>query len=131
MSLFKGLIKRPVCVLMFVIMALVFGGISTINMEQALLPEISMPNIIVMTSYSGAGPEEVEKLVTVPIENAVSSVPDFVNVTSTSSYGSSMVMIEVASDADATAELLACGLRSLSVSGSVVGRIKRSIAKLI
>lgn len=38
---------------------------------------------------------------------------------------------EVASDADATAELLACGLRSLSVSGSVVGRIKRRIAKLI
>ncbi len=100
MSFFKGLMKRPVTVLMVTIMMLVFGGISTINMDQSLLPDVSMPNIIVMTTYSGAGPEEVEKLVTEPIEQAVSTVPNFVNVTSTSSYGSSMVMIEVSSDAD-------------------------------
>lgn len=100
MSFFKGLMKRPVTVLMVTIMMLVFGGISTINMEQSLLPDISMPNIIVMTTYSGAGPEEVEKLVTEPIEQAVSTVPNFVNVTSTSSYGSSMVMVEVSSEAD-------------------------------
>ncbi len=100
MSLIKGLMKRPVTVLMVTIMMLVFGGISTINMEQSLLPDVSMPNIIVMTTYSGAGPEEVEKLVTEPIEQAVSTVPNFVNVTSTSSYGTSMVMIEVSSEAD-------------------------------
>ncbi len=100
MKFFNGLIKRPVSVMMFIIMMLVFGGISTINLEQALLPEVSMPNIIVMTSYAGAGPEEVEKLVTEPIEHAVSTIPNFVNVTSTSSYGSSMVMIEVSSDAN-------------------------------
>ncbi len=100
MRFFKTLLKRPVTVLMVTIMMLVFGGISTINMEQSLLPDVSMPNIIVMTTYSGAGPEEVEKLVTEPIEHAVSTVPNFVNVTSTSSYGSSMVMIEVSSEAD-------------------------------
>ncbi len=100
MRFFKTLMKRPVTVLMVTIMMLVFGGISTINMEQSLLPDVSMPNIIVMTTYSGAGPEEVEKLVTEPIEHAVSTVPNFVNVTSTSSYGSSMVMIEVSSEAD-------------------------------
>jgi HAE1 family hydrophobic/amphiphilic exporter-1 len=100
MNFFKSIIKRPVTVLMVIIIIMVFGAISILNIRQSLLPDITMPKIMIITEYAGAGPEEVEKLVSKPIEEIVSTIPDFVNATSTSSYGSSLVTVEVSSDAN-------------------------------
>jgi HAE1 family hydrophobic/amphiphilic exporter-1 len=59
-----------------------------------MLPKMDLPYVIVVTSYSGAGPYEVENLVTRNIESAVSTIAGVKNVYSTSSEGSSIVQME-------------------------------------
>ena len=59
-----------------------------------LLPQFSLPYAIIMTQYSGAGPQEIETLVTRPLEGAVGTVSNLKNITSMSSNGSSVVMVE-------------------------------------
>jgi HAE1 family hydrophobic/amphiphilic exporter-1 len=65
-----------------------------------LMPNMNIPYALVMTVYDGAGPEEIEKLVTKPIEKSVSSVSGLDEITSTSSNGSSIVLIKFTTDTD-------------------------------
>jgi len=87
-------VRRPVGVLMFVLFALTLGIISFFMVKLDLYPNIDFPTILVMTTYEGVGPEEIEKLVTRPLEEAISSVPNIKKVTSTSSQGSSFIVAE-------------------------------------
>jgi HAE1 family hydrophobic/amphiphilic exporter-1 len=59
-----------------------------------LLPSIEYPYALVMTSYNGAGPQEIESLITKPLESVVGTVSNVKNITSTSSNGSSMIFVE-------------------------------------
>jgi HAE1 family hydrophobic/amphiphilic exporter-1 len=81
---------------MFIIFALLIGlGVfAMINLPIDLIPEVNPPYLVVMTTYGGAGPEEVERSITRPLEAALSSVSSLEKVTSTSSKGSSMVIME-------------------------------------
>lgn len=87
-------VRRPVGVLMFVLFALTLGIISFFMVKLDLYPNIDFPTILVMTTYEGVGPEEIEKLVTRPLEEAISSVPNIKKVTSTSSQSSSFIVAE-------------------------------------
>lgn len=87
-------VRRPVGVLMFVLFALTLGIVSLFMVKLDLYPNIDFPTILVMTSYEGVGPEEIEKLVTRPLEEAISSVPNIKKVTSTSSQGNSFIVAE-------------------------------------
>jgi len=80
----------------FVAFALLIGlGIfAAANLPVDLYPEIEPPILVVLTSYAGAGPEEVERTVTRPLEGSLSNVSSLKKLTSTSSKGSSMVMME-------------------------------------
>lgn len=88
----KLAIKRPVTVLMLVLMVLLLGYISFGRLTVDLYPEMDLPLMLINTSYSGAGPHEVENMVTRPLEEAVSTVDDLDSVYSTSSRGNSSVI---------------------------------------
>ena len=96
MNFFRVLVRKPVTVLMIIIIVLLFGTVSILNINQEFLPDISMPYLMISTSYPGASPEQVESIVTKPLEDMVSTVPNFKKVTSTSSNGISMIQVEFA-----------------------------------
>lgn len=94
MSLSAISVKRPVGLCMCVLSLIVFGVSSVFSMQMESTPEMSMPVLMVRTSYTDASPEEVDTLVTDVIENALGTVSDVETMTSRSSQGSSMTMME-------------------------------------
>ncbi|MDR7418217.1 MAG: efflux RND transporter permease subunit, partial [Armatimonadota bacterium] len=75
MNLSRFAINKPVTTAM-TFMAIAFLGIIAFGrLPIDLLPDISFPTLNISTEYSGAGPQEVEREVTIPIENAMSTVP--------------------------------------------------------
>jgi multidrug efflux pump subunit AcrB len=91
-------VKRPYTVVVAVIMILILGGISFVNLQTDLLPSIDLPYALIVTSYPGASPEEVEMVVTKPIEQVVATVSNIKNVSSVSRENSSMVILEFNND---------------------------------
>lgn len=87
-------VKKPYTVLVGVIVVVVLGIISFTRMTPDLLPSMNMPYAIVMTTYVGASPEEVEQTVTRPIEQSMASISNIKNITSTSSENVSLVILE-------------------------------------
>ncbi|MGQ9524773.1 MAG: efflux RND transporter permease subunit [Armatimonadota bacterium] len=98
-------IRRPVFIAMFVLALVVLGIRSRSDMKAELYPKIDFPFITIVTAYPGAGPQEIETLVTDPIEEAVGGVANLKNVTSTSRDGVSIVGMEfeIGTDLDAAA----------------------------
>lgn len=91
-------VKRPYTVVVAVIMILILGGISFVNLQTDLLPNIDLPYALIVTTYPGASPEEVEMVVTKPIEQVVATVSNIKNVSSVSRENSSMVILEFNND---------------------------------
>lgn len=87
-------IRRPVTVSMAVIAVALFGFVSLDRMALNLLPDISYPSLTVQTDYEDAAPEEIESLLTRPIEEAVGVVPGLTRVSSISRPGQSEVVLE-------------------------------------
>lgn len=86
-------IRHRVTTIMIYIMAVVFGIMGFTSLPLALMPDIELPMAIVMTTYPGAGPEEIENLVTKPIEATCATVSGMDELQSQSSENSSFVMI--------------------------------------
>lgn len=93
-KLIKLCVRRPVGVLIVTLFVVIIGFLSLSMLKYDLYPNIQFPIIMISTSYEGVGPEEVEKLVTRPLEAAISAVPNVKNVSSTSSNGASMITAE-------------------------------------
>jgi len=87
-------INRPVTIIMVVLAILVLGLVSLSRLPVDLYPDIEFPWVTVVGVYAGAGPEEIETLITKPIEDAVSTISGVKNVISTSQEGVSAVSIE-------------------------------------
>ncbi len=94
MSLIGMSIKRPVTISMITVGVIAFGFISLTKLPINLLPDLSYPTLTLETRYSGAAPEEVEYLVTRPIEEAVAVIPNIKKVSSSSKPELSQVTIE-------------------------------------
>lgn len=87
-------VERPVAISML-ILAVVFIGLYALpNLGVALMPNMNIPVVTISTSYQGAAPAEVEKLISKPIESAVSSVSGIKEISSTSSNGNSLVLVQ-------------------------------------
>ena len=93
-------VKKPFTILVAVIVIIALGAVSLTHLSVDLLPEFSLPYLIVITAYPGASPEKIEDQVTKPIENALGTVSGVENVTSTSSENYSIVQLEFADDTD-------------------------------
>lgn len=87
--------RNRALIALITVFALVFGVISTGQLRQELIPRISVPVAVVFSSYPGASPEVVEQRVTIPIEQAVSSLQGLEATSSQSSSGSSSVTLEM------------------------------------
>ena len=90
----KFSVKKPFTIAVAVIMIIVLGIVSFMNLSTDLLPKMDLPYAIIMTTYPGATPEKVELSVTKPIEQVVATVSNVKKVNSVSSENSSMVIIE-------------------------------------
>ena len=86
-------LRNPVLILMLSLMMIVLGWVSVSRLSVDLFPDITIPVIRVATFYNGAGPADIEKTITQPIERAVSSSPGVDRVESSSKQGVSLVSI--------------------------------------
>ena len=93
-SKYRLSIRRPVTVTMLFLSLLVFGWKSYQELPINLMPDISYPTLTVRTEYEGAAPEDVEELVTEPLEERLSVVSGVVEISSISSAGLSEVILE-------------------------------------
>lgn len=94
MNLSKLAVKRPVTITMLVLAVVLLGTISLTRLPLDLFPEIELPVAVVSASYSGAGPQEIENIITRPIEGAIATVGNIDSVRSISSEGSSIVIAQ-------------------------------------
>ncbi len=94
MGLTRFVLKRPVATVMTLLCLLVFGISSVFSATLEQMPDTDTPMLIVMGRYSGAGPEDINELVTEPIEDEVSTLEGVKGMSSSSSDGRSMVMLE-------------------------------------
>ena len=90
----KFSVKKPFTIFVAVIAILVLGVVAYTKMTPDLLPNMDFPYVIIMTTYPGANPEQVEKEVSRPMEQSMSTLEHIKEVTSSSSENSSMVMLE-------------------------------------
>lgn len=96
----KFSVKKPYTVLVAVIMVIILGVVSLTKMTTDLLPNISLPYVIVMTTYPGASPETVEMVVTKPVEASMATISNVESISSTSNENYSMVIMEFAQSAN-------------------------------
>ncbi len=87
-------VKKPLTIFVSVLLVIILGGISFTSMIPDLLPNINLPYAIVITTYPGATPEEVETVVSRPLEQSMASLENINSISSTSSDSSSMIMLE-------------------------------------
>ena len=93
-GLIKGILNRPVTVLMCIIALVVFFITAMSKITLKLTPDMAMPMMVVITPYPGAGPEEVDELVSDKISNAGQSLSGVKTIQCESSEGMSQVLLE-------------------------------------
>ncbi len=94
MKLARMAVDRPVTMYMFYFAVILLGAVSLRELSVDLLPDISYPRLSVITNYPGVAPEEIETLITAPLESAVSRIPGLRRVESISKEGVSFLTLE-------------------------------------
>ena len=97
---FRLTTTRPVAILMIVLAVFVFGIISYSRLSLNLMPEISYPSLTVRTEYPGTAPEEIETIISRPLEQALGIVNNLITINSISKAGLSDVVLEFSWDTD-------------------------------
>mgnify|MGYP002509483494 FL=1 len=90
----KFSVKKPYTVVVGVVLIIILGVVSFSSMTVDLLPSMNLPYAIVMTTYIGASPEEVEQVVTKPVEQTMATVSNIKTVQSISNENASTVVLE-------------------------------------
>lgn len=94
MGLTRGVLKRPVTTILAVLCLIVFGLTSVTSSKLELTPEMEMPMMVVFTIYPGANPEDIDELVTKPVENEIGTLNAIKSVMSYSNENMSMVLLQ-------------------------------------
>src|SRR5437867_10504818 len=94
----RPFILRPVATSLFMAAILLAGAVAYRQLPVSALPQVDYPTIQVLTFYPGASPEIMASSVTAPLERQFGQVPGPVQMTSTSSEGSSVVTLQFALD---------------------------------
>ncbi len=100
MKLHELSVKRPIAVTMVILIMVVIGAYSLSMIPIDAMPEMDLKMAIVMTTYSNVGSEEIETLITEPIEDAVASVSGLDTMQSQSMEGMSLVMVQFTNNTD-------------------------------
>src|SRR5690554_3946166 len=96
MSVSALAVRRPVATAMVFTALTVIGFFSLRELQVDLFPKIDFPSISVVTSYSGVAPEEMENLITRPVESAIARVEGIRQINSSSTEGRSRVSLRFA-----------------------------------
>ena len=106
MKLVSLSVRRPVGVIMIVLAIIALGFVSVRNLAVDLFPKIDLPIAVIATTYEDAAPEEVEELISKPVENAISSVEGIEHIQSQSQANSSLVVMMFKNGTDLDQALL-------------------------
>lgn len=96
----KLCIRKPVTTIMITLMVFIAGIVSYFNLDQALMPDVDLPIAVVATTYVGASPEEIENLISKPLEEGLGSISNVDTITSVSSANVSMVVLQFVDGTD-------------------------------
>ncbi|MDO4507467.1 MAG: efflux RND transporter permease subunit [Spirochaetales bacterium] len=94
MSISEICVKKPVTTLLCFFMAIALGIYCTFNLPMDMYPNMTLPYVLVYTTYNDAGPEEVEQSITRTMESVLSGLSGLKNMTSKSSMGASIIFLE-------------------------------------
>lgn len=94
MGLTRSVLKRPVTTVLAVLCLIVFGITSVFSSKLELTPEMEMPMMVVFAIYPGANPEDVDELVTKPIEDEIGTLNGIKSVNSYSNENMSIVLLQ-------------------------------------
>jgi len=111
-------VRKPMTVLVAVILIIVLGVVSFTRMTPDLLPSMDFPYVIVVTSYIGASPEQVESEVTKPIEQSAATLEGIQDISSTSSANYSMVILQFSESSNMDAVTMNLREKLDQISGS-------------
>ncbi|HEX2941306.1 MAG TPA: efflux RND transporter permease subunit [Rhodopila sp.] len=90
-AIVRACLTFPRLILLAGLALMLVGALATVNARYDVFPEFGQPTINIETTVAGFAPEQIEALVTTPVENAVNGVPDLVNLRSRSMTGLSVV----------------------------------------
>ena len=96
----KFSVKKPMTVFVAVVLVIMLGVVAFTRMTPDLLPNLDFPYVVIVTSYPGASPEQVESEITRPIEQSVATLDNLSDIQSTSSENVSMIILEFSEDAN-------------------------------
>lgn len=96
----KLCIRKPVTTIMVTLMVFIAGILSYMGLDQALMPDMDLPIAVVATTYVGASPEEIENLISKPMEEAMGSIANVDTITSYSAANMSMVLLQFVDGTD-------------------------------
>ncbi|MFR3730074.1 efflux RND transporter permease subunit [Lacrimispora sp.] len=94
MGITKFALKRPVTTVLVVLCLIVFGLSSVLSSKLELIPEMNYPILTISSVYAGASPEDINDLVSKPIEDAVGTLSGIKTVQSTSKENVSIIMLQ-------------------------------------
>lgn len=93
-------IRKPVTTIMVTLMVFIAGILSYTSLDQALMPDMDLPIAVAATTYVGASPEEVENLISKPLEEGLGSIANVDTITSVSAANMSMVVLQFVDGTD-------------------------------
>ena len=93
MNLSRFSVRRPIFTTMVTLIVILIGGVAFFRLPVDLMPEITYPTLTIFSEYENASAEEIEELITRPIEEAVGAVPGVEEVTSISSEGRARIRV--------------------------------------
>ncbi|MCH8566898.1 MAG: efflux RND transporter permease subunit [Balneolales bacterium] len=89
------LLKRPITVFMFTLLVLGFGSFALFNLKITLLPNIDIPVVAISTNYRDVAPEDVNRILVVPIENAIASIDGVERIESNVRRGGAFIVMRL------------------------------------
>ncbi|MDR3281103.1 MAG: efflux RND transporter permease subunit, partial [Synergistaceae bacterium] len=121
-------IDRPVFTWCFVALFVMLGGFSYGRLGVTLYPDVSPPVVMIRTIYAGASPEEIETLVSKPIEDALSDLSGLDSIRSYSQNGVSLVVLEFDEDADLDLKIIDVENKVRSARGTLPTDIEEPVS---
>ena len=131
MGVLRMFIRRPVFTTVTILLAVVVGIYSYLSLGVALIPKVDIPIVVVSTIYEGAGPSEIESLVSKPIEDAVAQVEGIKQIKSYSVEGASFVVAEFKYDINISQAVLDVSNRVKAIASQLPEDAKEPVTEKV